>query len=244
MGGIRNFIYRKYLRNRASSPQIYMFNESGNLFNDVDLLIKVLNLYGSDLNSYKIIDHEFKKLSYELDKRIKNCGDKNKFEGPINKDTSKLLYHIVRKTKPKKVVETGVSRGVSTFFILNALRKNKTGKLYSFDIIPNAGCLLNSYERKKWNFIVLDKRDTKIGFYKAIERISNIDIFLHDSDHSYKNQFFEYSAAYPKITKGGILLSDDVDFSYAFLDFARVHKLKQYYLITNKAFGLAKIYRT
>lgn len=244
MKGIKNFIYKKYLRNRMSGPQIYMFNESGKLFNDVDSLIKALNLYKSDLGSYRLINHEFNKLSQELDKRTKNCGNNNKWEGPINTDSSRLLYHIVRKTKPKTIVETGVSKGVSTFFILNALHKNKTGELHSFDIIPSAGCILSNHERKKWNLIILDKRNARMEFYKAIEGVGNIDIFLHDSDHSYKNQFFEYSVVFPKITGKGYLLSDDVDSSYAFLDFTRINKLKQYYLITNKAFGLVEINRT
>lgn len=239
--GIKNFIYRKYLRNRISIPQIGMFDESGKLFNNADSLIKTLAQYTSDLHKYKLVNYEFYLLSRKLDKRIKKCSNDNKWEKPISTDSSKLLYYIVRKTKPKTVVETGISKGVSTFFILNALRKNKAGKLYSFDILPNAGCLLSSNERKNWHFVVLDKRNTRMEFHKAIEGIGNIDIFLHDSDHSYKNQFFEYSTVFPKIVDGGFLLSDNVDFSYAFLDFARINKLKQYYLITNTAFGLAKI---
>lgn len=46
------------------------------------------------------------------------------------------LYAACRSVKPKVVVETGVRRGVSTAFILQALKDIKTGRLYSVDL-PN-----------------------------------------------------------------------------------------------------------
>ena len=38
----------------------------------------------------------------------------------------------------------------------------------------------------------------------------SIDIFHHDSRHSYSNQFREYQSAWPFIKSGGMLVSDDV----------------------------------
>jgi hypothetical protein len=44
---------------------------------------------------------------------------------------------------------------------------------------------------------------------------------LHDSDHSYSNHCAEYLAAWSALRPGGLLLSDDVDWSCAFFDFAQ-----------------------
>ena len=46
------------------------------------------------------------------------------------------LYLLVRKYKPKVILETGVANGISTYFILKALHLNGSGKLISIDY-PN-----------------------------------------------------------------------------------------------------------
>jgi hypothetical protein len=52
---------------------------------------------------------------------------------------------------------------------------------------------------------------------------SKVDIFYHDSEHSYENMTFEYEWAYSHLKEGGILASDDVTWNEAFSDFARKH---------------------
>ena len=49
--------------------------------------------------------------------------------------------------------------------------------------------------------------------------MKNIDIFLHDSLHTYKNMLFEYNTSWPFIKKNGFLISDDISENNAFLDF-------------------------
>src|SRR3972149_9508157 len=53
--------------------------------------------------------------------------------GAMNFKESLLIYSLVRLIQPKKLVETGVCNGVSTAFILLALKNNMLGKLYSID---------------------------------------------------------------------------------------------------------------
>ena len=43
-----------------------------------------------------------------------------------------------------------------------------------------------------------------------LEELVEIDMFQHDSRHSYSNQLREYQAAWPYIKTTGILVSDDV----------------------------------
>ena len=44
-----------------------------------------------------------------------------------------LLYFLVRKFRPKIILETGVAAGWSTLAFLKAINKNELGKLYSSD---------------------------------------------------------------------------------------------------------------
>jgi hypothetical protein len=46
-----------------------------------------------------------------------------------------------------------------------------------------------------------------------------IDLFLHDSDHSYVGQAEGYRQAWPHLTQGACLVSDDVC-NAAFVEFA------------------------
>ncbi len=50
-----------------------------------------------------------------------------------------ILFLLARVVKPRIAVETGVHFGVSTSFILHAMKKNSGGHLYSIDC-PEAEC--------------------------------------------------------------------------------------------------------
>jgi len=138
-----------------------------------------------------------------------------------------FLYYIVRIKKPELMIETGVATGLSSFFILKAMSENNFGKLVSTDIRYDAGEIVPDYLRNRWNFILL-KRDNKNQFKKFINGFDKIDIFFHDSDHSYWWQNLEYVYSFEHIKKGGLLVSDDIDNSYAFLDFVKKNKLAFY----------------
>jgi hypothetical protein len=59
---------------------------------------------------------------------------------------------------------------------------------------------------------------------KVVEAAGSVDLFIHDSEHSERNMLFEYEQAWPKISSGGLLLSDDVDRTRAFSRFAATHQ--------------------
>jgi len=123
-------------------------------------------------------------------------------------------YTLIRIFKPEIVVETGVGAGVSSWTILHALEENRAGRLISIDLptpntqlLPEVGYLVPPELRHRW--------DLRIGpsqrlLPKVLAELGSIDIFHHDSRHSYSNQFREYQSAWPFIKSGGILVSDDV----------------------------------
>jgi hypothetical protein len=60
-----------------------------------------------------------------------------------SKQLAKICYCSVRLLKPSVVVETGVSRGVTSAFILQALDVNRKGDLYSIEL-PHLGRVLHN----------------------------------------------------------------------------------------------------
>ena len=152
-----------------------------------------------------------------------------------------LVYLMVRVFNPDTVLETGVANGVSSYYILNALNRNSKGTLYSVDVNPDVGGLLGEHDTHRWELRIIDEKKAGSEFEKLVDTLPNIDIFIHDSDHSYKAQMCEYKTAYRRIANGGILASDDVDFSYAFLDFCSKIQIKPLFLVTStKVFGLLR----
>lgn len=154
-------------------------------------------------------------------KQIEDIGDSMGVESGL------LLYVLMRASHPEIVVETGVANGISSSFILKALDQNARGRLYSIDLhyregvsVPlgkHLGWVIPEELRQRWNLILGES--TK-ALPKLLSKLGSIDVFLHDSRHTYKTMMKEYSIVWPHLKDGGLLLSDDVICNDAFLDFA------------------------
>ena len=150
-----------------------------------------------------------------------------------------LLYCITCTRKPKIIVETGVANGISTNAIMKALMAVKSsGALYSFDVLPQTSEVYTG--DGQWYFNLLPKRKTSKSLVKAVCKISKVDIWLHDSDHGYRWQKFEYILALKRLKSNGILISDDVDATPAWGELAKTHFRKSYILYDSRKFvGIA-----
>ncbi len=133
-----------------------------------------------------------------------------------------VLYTICRRQKPDVVVETGVASGVSSSYILCALEQNKHGQLCSIDLPwwqeAESGWIIPNYLRNRWHLIV-GKSAEKLA--PLLKKVGEIDIFLHDSEHSYQNMLWEFRTAWMYLKAGGLLLSHNIDTNDAFSDFGR-----------------------
>lgn len=174
----------------------------------------------------------FRKLSEEYAEVLYNIAPyKNKpfhtlrtvHDGTITREAGLFIYGIIRTTKPSNILETGIYNGFSTAIMLSALNRNGYGQLYSTDINPNVGRLLADTDLGRWN-----KRIGKPGsiLKDTLKEMDKLDIFMHDSDHSYKNMLYEFNCAYAKMKRTGIIVSDDVDMNESFWDFARQKRLR------------------
>jgi predicted O-methyltransferase YrrM len=138
-----------------------------------------------------------------------------------------ILYIICRKQNPVSVIETGVASGVSSSHILCALEANQQGELYSIDLPTwqkvSSGWMIPDYLRHRWH-LTQGRSSDYLG--QLLKNIKEIDIFLHDSDHTYENMRGEFEAAWTHLKTRGLLLSHNIDYSDAFSDFCRDHKVR------------------
>jgi len=139
------------------------------------------------------------------------------------------LYYLCRIKQPNVVIETGVWTGKSTWFILKALSDNRRGKLYSIDLgvriigkekltTMEIGGLIPKSLRDRWTLLIGDSRDI---LPKLVRQVGPIDIFFHDSCHTYGHMMFEFKTAWPFIAKPGYLCSDDVLSNNAWIHFMK-----------------------
>lgn len=132
-----------------------------------------------------------------------------------------VLYALCRQLKPGAVVETGVASGFSSAYILCGLEENRHGRLYSIDLPwreHQSGWVIPDYLRQRWQLLVGRSADKMPAL---LEKLGTIDIFFHDSDHSYDNMLREFQTAWAHLRFGGILLAHNIDYNDAFTDFCR-----------------------
>jgi predicted O-methyltransferase YrrM len=145
----------------------------------------------------------------------------------IDASDAGFLYSLCRLVRPSTVVETGVSDGVSTSMILAALCANDYGRLVSIDFpllgIPRLykqepGWIIPRELRERWT---LFKGASNRLLPAILARWQPIDVFFHDSEHSYSCMFNEFHHAMRSIRPGGVIISDDGLVNSALLDAAQ-----------------------
>lgn len=146
-------------------------------------------------------------------------------EYSIDDKSGLFLYLLCKASKPEQIVETGVAYGLSSIYVLQALEENKKGFLHSIDGIFSPwqtkdmiGSAIPFDLKNRWDFNFgssVDKLES------VLSALNSVDIFLHDSLHTYKNMMFEFETAWPYIKNGGFLVSDDIGDNNAFYDFCK-----------------------
>ena len=114
--------------------------------------------------------------------------------------------------KPNVVVETGVCYGASSAYILEALKENRRGVLYSIDLgnttdEPPSDFFVPPRFKDRWHLIV---GDSKQELPRLLARLGRIDLFHHDSLHTYEHMMWEYETAFSYLGPSGVLSSHDV----------------------------------
>jgi predicted O-methyltransferase YrrM len=133
---------------------------------------------------------------------------------------ARCCYLMCRLLEPDVVMETGVAYGVSSAFILRALKENGRGVLHSVDLPP----LRREYE-KFWGIAVDGSLRSRWRLHRGasgrvlpclFEETGSVDFFMHDSLHTYRNMRREFELVWSCLRTGGVLVADDVERSRAF----------------------------
>jgi methyltransferase family protein len=141
---------------------------------------------------------------------------------------ARAAWCVVRHSTPRRMVETGVGRGLTSRIILEAMESNGHGRLWSVDQPPpfspllrrQTGAAVPERLRPRWTYVRGTSRRRLPGLIRQLE---TLDAFLHDSMHSTRNVEFELDCALPALRPGGALLVDDIDMNQGVERFAQRH---------------------
>jgi len=218
---------QEYMKYKENYRHPFVYNNKVKAFeNYVDFLKALFNLQEIDTNSLSGLSTLYENSI----NKVKNLYGEDKSLSVTSLDESLVLYFSIRYLQPKIVVETGVSDGMSSLFILSALEKME-GHLYSIDYpkvgMPalygkEPGWLVNDQLRARWT-LIYGKSKEKLPI--LLSQLKHVDIFLHDSEHSYSNMKFEFTLALEHMSPGSLLLSDDVSSNSAFYEAVAGHGL-------------------
>src|SRR5216117_4157489 len=142
-------------------------------------------------------------------------------EGVMGALDCATLYGLTRWLRPAVIVESGGYIGMSSAFILKALADEKlaTSKLYSIELSEDCeqGALIPEELRPSGGFVPMRGRIEDL--LKGNQLPRSIDMFLHDSSHSYQHMLWEFRQFWPRLRDGGLLVSHDVQMNAAFPEF-------------------------
>jgi predicted O-methyltransferase YrrM len=156
--------------------------------------------------------------------------------GSLDPVEGALLYGIVRTLQPDVAVETGTASGISTTYLLAALRRNGRGRLVSIDLPFEAGegpefhALVAGAELSLWDASPIppgkqpgwavpealrDRWELRLGdalelLPALLREVGEVGFFFHDSLHTRDHMLFEFETAWPHLARGGVLSADDI----------------------------------
>ena len=122
-------------------------------------------------------------------------------------------YAAVRAIKPRLVVETGTDKGLGSCVFAAALLRNGRGRLITVDVNPESGYLIDGRYATVVDRVIGDS----ITFLHGLNE--PVDLFLHDSWHTFQHEMAELSAV--RLATGAVAFSDNAHASDALLAFSQ-----------------------
>jgi hypothetical protein len=137
------------------------------------------------------------------------------------------LHALVRLGRPRHVVEVGVSSGVSSAYLLNALDLNRRGVLHSADLPsrppknrPARGRVLGSWSlpigrhpgwavplrlKARWDLRIGDK---SVVLPLLAEELPSVGLFVYDVPHDCSRARLDFRSLDPRLRKGSAVIVD------------------------------------
>jgi predicted O-methyltransferase YrrM len=147
----------------------------------------------------------------------------------------RLCYLLCRHVRPRRIVETGVAYGVTSTYILQALADNGCGELNSIDLPPLArdaesyvGYFVPQELRDRWKLHLGPAKRLLPG---VLRYAGTIDLFVHDSLHTYSHMKWEFETVLRSLRPGGVIISDDIEGNRAFEEITRHPSVASWFAI-------------
>ena len=173
----------------------------------------------------------FSKWRSRLEAVVSSVQEAKRGHGGISFDDGRILYGLARALKHDYVIETGVAAGVSTSFFGAALVENGRGRLFSFELPPEAASRraladgsLYAWHEQGVGWAIPDEikrvlgdrhrlilQDVRTGLPGLLDELPCVDIFFHDDLHTPDHMLWEYEAVWAKLSPQGVLVSDDAN---------------------------------
>lgn len=137
------------------------------------------------------------------------------------------LQALVRLRAPRHIVEVGVSSGVSSAYLLNALEKNDRGTLHSVDLpsFPRTSGALRGLPRNSWSlppgrstgwavpFPLRKRWDLRLGDKSDVlpllaGELPDIDLLVYDVPHEDRTTRVELRILNPLLNAGSVVIVD------------------------------------
>jgi len=157
----------------------------------------------------------------ELSHNIKHSGRSYyaQFPAPID------LFALVKLTRPRSLVESGVASGVSSAFLLLGIESNSEGVLHSIDFpvfrkrgpgneswaIPpgkSSGWAVPAKLQNRWD---LREGRSEDLLRPLLEEISTVDLYCHDSPVDFRHFEFEMKLVRNHLKPGSLVIADNTD---------------------------------
>jgi predicted O-methyltransferase YrrM len=139
--------------------------------------------------------------------KIASLGPRSGIDAAVHFGRRLGWYAVVRASKPRVVVETGVDKGLGSIVLCAALLRNAAdghpGRYYGTDINPAAGFLLDGPYRGVGEILYGDSLQSLAAMSPPI------DVFINDSDHSEEYEAREYRCVEPKLSRHAVVLGDN-----------------------------------
>jgi glycosyltransferase involved in cell wall biosynthesis len=209
---------------RKSESVVGVRNGHGHALAFTDALSAGLGISSTDIAKL-LAERELQELETKVSEQIAKTRGTGPFDSGHNGNfyLARSIYVLCRLLSPNIVLETGVAYGVTSAFTLQALAVNRKGTLVSVDLPPlgkdadrHVGRLIPQELKARW---LLHRGPAKRILPKLFPSVGEVDVFVHDSLHTYRHMSFEFETAWPYVRPGGALVADNVDLNYAFCKF-------------------------
>jgi predicted O-methyltransferase YrrM len=208
-------------------PEVYDYNQAITLFLQELTQAKIEDIDDPGLNEIEeAVNRKMAELRQLAPFRISHSADTA---------LARLCYLTCRYLKPEVSIETGVAFGVTSAYILKAMEINGCGVLHSIDLPPLGtqaddfvGALIPENLKDRWQ---LHRGSARHLLPEVLQQNGPIDLFIHDSLHTYSHMLWEFNTVTPYLRPGGVLLSDDIAENKAFHDWTSRRRLANSFVI-------------